>query len=65
MVAIISRPTAERRVFFPWEQKRGLLGALGRRRARVLLAGGVLVVVVVAITRTRSGRPPSGRRARR
>ncbi len=49
MVAMISRPTAERRVFFPWEQKRGLLGALGRRRARVLLAGGVLVVVVVAI----------------
>jgi general secretion pathway protein G len=39
----------EPRVFFPWEQKRGLLGALGRRRARVLVLGGLTACAVVAV----------------
>jgi general secretion pathway protein G len=38
-----------RRVFFPWEKKRGVFGLLSRARAKVVLvvlAGIVLVVVV-------------------
>ena len=35
------------RVFFPWERKRGLLGFVGRARARLVL--GVLVVVTLIV----------------
>lgn len=33
------------KVFFPWERRRGLFGAIGRARSRVIL--GILTVVVV------------------
>ena len=34
---MLSRRPAGSLVFFPWENRRGILGALGRRRARVLV----------------------------
>ena len=46
---MLRRPTESRRVFFPWEKKRGALGVLGRARARLiaLVTLGLLLVVVV------------------
>ena len=38
-----ARRLSDPRVFFPWEKKRGLFGAFGRARARLLL------IVVVAV----------------
>jgi general secretion pathway protein G len=49
MAGMLSRPSAEPRVFFPWEKKRGLLGVFGRRRARVLVTAGIVTLLVVAI----------------
>jgi general secretion pathway protein G len=46
---MLSRPSTEPSVFFPWEQRRGVIGALGRRRVRVLVAGTAAIVAVVAI----------------
>jgi general secretion pathway protein G len=46
---MLSRRTTEPSVFFPWEQRRGVIGALGRRRARVLVAGTIAVAALVAI----------------
>jgi len=45
----MARRTAEPRVFFPWEKRRGVFGAIGRARARfvVLVALAVGLVVVV------------------
>ncbi len=49
MVAMPSyRPPAPR-VFFPWEESRGVLGALGRRRARVLLTAGLSAFAIAAV----------------
>jgi len=39
------------RVFFPWERRRGLLGAIGRARLRWILAFVALVVFVVVVRR--------------
>ncbi len=44
----LRRPTGSS-VFFPWEQKRGLLGALGRRRLRVGVAAAFTTFAVVAV----------------
>lgn len=41
------RRRGERSVFFPWERRRGLLGALSRARAG-LVVGGLLVVSAIA-----------------
>ena len=49
MDALNARYPIEPKVFFPWEQRRGLLGAFGRRRARVLIAGALLVLGVIAV----------------
>jgi general secretion pathway protein G len=49
MGAMITRPSSEPRVFFPWEKRRGLLGVFGRRRARVLGMAGVAVLLIFAI----------------
>jgi general secretion pathway protein G len=37
------------KVFFPWERRRGLFGALGRARVRLVLAAVAVVVVIVWI----------------
>lgn len=42
----------ESKVFFPWERRRGLFGALGRARVRLVAVGIVALVLVIAI-RTR------------
>lgn len=39
------------KVFFPWERRRGLLGAIGRTRVRFVLAAVAAVVVIVMIRR--------------
>jgi general secretion pathway protein G len=46
---MLSRRPAEPLVFFPWEKRRGLLGAFGRRRARVLVIAALGTIAVVAI----------------
>lgn len=44
----MARRRGEPRVFFPWERKRGVLGALSRARVRqVLLVGGVIGFIVL------------------
>jgi len=40
------------RVFFPWERKRGVLGFVGRARARLVL-GLLAVVTVIVLVRRR------------
>ena len=37
------------RVFFPWERRRGLFGVLGRARVRLVVAGIVALVLVIAV----------------
>ncbi len=49
MDALFSSRQAERRVFFPWEERGGVIGAIGRRRARFALLAGLLTVAIVAI----------------
>ena len=52
------RQAADRRIFFPWERRRGLLRGLGLHRLRPFLIALFVVGVVVAIgmrERTRSG----------
>lgn len=39
------------RVFFPWERRRGLWGAIGRARARFILGAVAIVIAVVLIRR--------------
>jgi general secretion pathway protein G len=39
------------KVFFPWERRRGLLGAIGRTRVRVVLAVIAGLVVIVLLRR--------------
>ena len=42
---------ASQKVFFPWERRRGLWGAIGRARARFIVAGVALVLLVVFVRR--------------
>lgn len=46
---MMSRRRTEPLVFFPWERKGGVFGALGRRRARLLSAMVLATVALVAI----------------
>lgn len=39
------------KVFFPWERRRGLLGAIARTRGRFILGAVVVIVAVVWISR--------------
>ncbi len=43
------RRSAESRIFFPWEQRGSLVRRLGLRRARPVVAVGMLLTVVVLI----------------
>jgi general secretion pathway protein G len=48
----MARSKREPRVFFPWERKRGIWGAIGRARVRqVLLAGAVIALLVIVYRR--------------
>jgi general secretion pathway protein G len=42
------RPRASK-VFFPWERRRGVFGVLGRARVRLVVAGLVVLVAILAI----------------
>jgi len=46
---------AQTRVFFPWERKRGVLGLVGRARARLVLWT-LLGVALVVVVQTRERR---------
>jgi general secretion pathway protein G len=46
---MLRRPTESRRVFFPWEKKRGALGVLGRARARLVIAAGLVLFCLLAV----------------
>jgi general secretion pathway protein G len=46
---MISRRSTEPLVFFPWEKRRGVMGAFGRRRLRVLLGAAAFVALVVTV----------------
>ena len=43
---------SQRRVFFPWERKRGLLGLVGRARTRIVI-GVVAVVTLILVVHGR------------
>lgn len=43
------------KVFFPWERRRGVFGAIGRARARIAV-GALLVLVVIVWMRAREER---------
>jgi general secretion pathway protein G len=45
----MSRSRAEPRVFFPWEKRRGVFGAIGRARARLVLAALAVVAFLLVI----------------
>lgn len=47
----MARRTAEPGVFFPWERRRGLFGAIGRTRARIVVFVVVLASLVVVVHR--------------
>ena len=52
------------RVFFPWERKRGVFGALSRARARIVLGVlGVLFLIVVVRRREESAAATRATRA--
>src|SRR5436305_1434765 len=40
---------SQRRVFFPWEKKRGLLGLVGRARTRIVLAVSAVVALILVV----------------
>jgi general secretion pathway protein G len=46
---MLRRPIEPSRVFFPWEKKRGALGALGRTRARLIAGVAALLLFVFAV----------------
>jgi general secretion pathway protein G len=48
---MLRRRTESRRVFFPWEKKRGALGVLGRARARLIIGAAVVLLFVVSVRR--------------
>ncbi len=47
----MARARSEPRVFFPWERKRGFLGALARARVRQVLVVLAIVAVIVLLRR--------------
>jgi general secretion pathway protein G len=47
----MARRRAEPRVFFPWEKRRGIFGAIGRARVRLLICVASIAVFVMAIRR--------------
>src|SRR5258708_37315771 len=47
----MARARSEPRVFFPWERKRGFLGALARARVRQVLVVLAVVALVVLLRR--------------
>jgi general secretion pathway protein G len=48
---MLRRRTESRRVFFPWERKRGALGVLGRARTRLIVGAAAVVLFLVAVRR--------------
>ncbi|HEY2517599.1 MAG TPA: type II secretion system protein GspG [Polyangiaceae bacterium] len=60
---MLRRRAESRRVFFPWERKRGYLGFLGRARAR-LVVGALAVLIPVILVRQREERLASVRATR-
>jgi general secretion pathway protein G len=48
---MLRRRTESRRVFFPWERKRGYLGFVGRARARLIIGALAALTVVVVLHR--------------
>jgi general secretion pathway protein G len=48
---MLRRRTESRRVFFPWEKKRGALGLLGRARTRLIVGVVLALFFVVAVRR--------------
>ncbi len=57
------RTRRESRVFFPWERRRGVFGALGRARVR-LVAAAILAIVVIVWIRGREERAAAVRATR-
>ena len=47
----MARRSSRARVFFPWERRRGIFGALGRARARIVVAIALIVLFIVAVRR--------------
>jgi general secretion pathway protein G len=47
----MARARSEPRVFFPWERKRGFLGALARARVRQVLVVVAVIAVIVILRR--------------
>jgi general secretion pathway protein G len=47
----MARRTSEPRVFFPWEKRRGVFGAISRTRARVVFLAAVILSLVVVVHR--------------
>jgi general secretion pathway protein G len=47
----MARSKREPRVFFPWERKRGIWGAIGRARVRQVLLGAAVVALLVIVYR--------------
>jgi general secretion pathway protein G len=48
---MLRRRTESRRVFFPWEKRRGALGFLGRARTRLTIVAALILFLVVAVRR--------------
>ncbi len=47
----MARRSSRARVFFPWERRRGIFGALGRARARIVVAVALVVLFIVVVRR--------------
>jgi general secretion pathway protein G len=62
-VVAMARRRSEPRVFFPWERKKGFLGALARARVRQVLVV-VAVVAAIVLLRRREERAASVRATR-
>jgi general secretion pathway protein G len=48
---MLRRSPESRRVFFPWEKKRGALGVLGRARTRLIVLAALVVLSALALRR--------------
>jgi general secretion pathway protein G len=48
---MLRRRTESRRVFFPWEKKRGALVVLGRARTRLIVGAAAVLLFLVAVRR--------------
>lgn len=60
---MVRRRNESRRVFFPWEKRRGALGLLGRARTRLIIGAG-LVFFLIALVRHREEKLASIRATR-